>query len=271
MAGQENIVPLKPASQPQEKAAKSSTKKAPAKKASAKKTKTSSKAKPKRAAAQAKTTVKKKPATKKTAAKKTTAKKAAPKKAAPKKAASKKTAAKKPTAAKKTSPKKTVKAAAKKKAPARTQKAAAFSPLRSLATPVATPQNMESMMTQTKNQFDQLTKEASNVSRESFDVFSKSGAIFAKGFEEIIRESMAFAQNTAEKQMQFAKEAMSVKSVNEWSDVQNKIAQANFDDFMSSATKLSELGVKVLSDAVEPINEHVTKTVQKAGDAVAAE
>ncbi|MGH1398216.1 MAG: phasin family protein [Alphaproteobacteria bacterium] len=130
---------------------------------------------------------------------------------------------------------------------------------------------MTKSKTSTPYQFDQLAQEAASASRESIDALTKSGSIFAKGFEEIIRETMSFAQSSAEKQMQFAKEAMSVKTINEFSDVQNKIAQSSFDDVMASATKLTELGTKLLTDAAEPINSQVTKTVQKATDAVAAE
>ena len=126
-------------------------------------------------------------------------------------------------------------------------------------------------MTQSKNQFDQLTKEASAASKESVDAFVKSGTIFAKGMEELMRETMSYAQSAAEKQAQFAKDALSAKTINEWSEIQNKIAQENFDDFMSSVTKISELGTKVISEAIDPINKQMTKTAQKASQSVAAE
>ena len=67
------------------------------------------------------------------------------------------------------------------------------------------------------------------------------------------------------------KKLISSKTINEFSDAQNKIAQTSFDDFMSGATKISEMGVKILTEAIEPINDQVAKSVQKATDAVAAE
>jgi len=120
-------------------------------------------------------------------------------------------------------------------------------------------------------QFDQFAQEAASASRENIDALTKSSTIVAKGMEEIIRESMAFAQSAAEKQMKYAKDAMGVKTINEFSDIQNKIAQESFDDVMANATKITELGTKLLTDAIEPLNSQVTKTVQKATDAVAAE
>ena len=126
-------------------------------------------------------------------------------------------------------------------------------------------------MTQGQAQFDQFTKEAANLNREGIDAFVKSGTIFAKGFESLLKETISFAQSSAEKQMQLAKDAMTSKTINEFSDAQNKLAQVSFDDFMSGTTKLTELSVKVVSEAIEPINDQIAKSVQKATDAVAAE
>jgi len=193
-------------------------------------------------------------ATKKPIAKKKTVKKAAPKKAATqtvKKAIKK--AVKKPTVASFTKPQTNFKT----------------------PNPFNTKQ-LEAIMTQpnfdkAQKQFDQFTKEAANLNREGIDAFVKSGTIFAKGFENIMKETMSFAQSSAEKQMKLAKDAMTCKTINEFSDAQNKLAKTSFDDFMSGTTKITELGVKVLTDSIEPISEQVQKSVQKATDAVAAE
>ncbi len=217
-----------------------------------------------------------KPSAKKAASKAKTKKKTASvSKAKPsKKAGAKTVASKKASKAKASTKAKSVKKTASKKTTAKKavpKKVAAFSSYPLNATLQPTTQDMEKIMTQSKNQFDQYTKEASAASKDSVDAFVKSGTIFAKGMETIIRESIEFAQAAAEKQAQFAKDAMSAKTINEFSEIQNKIAQANFDDFMSSATKITELGTKVLSEAIEPINNQMTKVVQKATDAVAAE
>lgn len=174
--------------------------------------------------------------------------------------------AQKPKAKTATAPKarKAPKRAAPKK-PAATKQTQAPSQPKTRTSLTMAPLTLETMMKPNTQQFDQFTKDAADISRESMDAFVKSGQIFAKGFEAIVKESMALAQTAAEKQMQFAKDAMTSKSINEFSDIQNKIAQSNFDDFMAGATKISELGVKVLTEAVEPINEQVTKSVQKVG------
>ena len=133
----------------------------------------------------------------------------------------------------------------------------------------STNEAMETMMTKGKKQFEKLSQDANDFGRDGIEAFVKSSTIFAKGFEDLFRTSMALAQSSAEKQSQYIKEAMSSKTLNEFTEVQSKIAQANFDDFMASATKISEMSVKLLTEASEPLNAQATKTMQKASDLAA--
>lgn len=183
-------------------------------------------------------------------------KKAAPKKktASKKKTVSKKKAAPKKTTAKKSQSKKT---AAKKVTSSTTTK-------KTGTTAGATTQKMEKMMTQGQINFEKMTQEATEMGRENVEAFIQSGTVFAQGFENIMRTAMGFAQKTAEKQSKFVKEAMTTKTLNDFTEMQNKIAQASFDDFMTNSTKLTELSVKTLNESIEPINAQVTKGMQKA-------
>ncbi len=123
---------------------------------------------------------------------------------------------------------------------------------------------------QQARKFDKLAGDSNELGRAGFEAFMKSGTIFAKGFEDFVRTSMELAQGAAEKQAQYVKEALSSKTLNEWTEAQNKIAQASFDDFMSGATKLSELGVRLLTESAGPLNEQMSRGMRKAGEAAAA-
>lgn len=126
---------------------------------------------------------------------------------------------------------------------------------------------MEEIMSKSAPQFDKLAQDAANMSREGFDAFTKSYGIFAKGYENLFRTSIELGQTAAEKQASYAKEALSCKTLNEFAEVQNKIAQANFDDFMSGVTQLSELSAKVLTESSEPLNDQIGKAVKKMSEA----
>ncbi len=257
------------------KATKSTATKA---KAKAAKTATKKKAAVTKAAAKPKKITVKKASPKKATVKKTVTKKAVRKtvKAAPKKKVRKVTTARKPV--KKTAALKAGKTAKRATAKRKTtkRKVTVIKPTAKAKTEgatfgVNTPTNnaMEKVMTQSTAQFENITQEASDFGRDNVEAFIKSGTIFTKGFEDLFRVSLSLAQSSAEKQSQFMKEAMTTKSLNEWADIQNKIAQANFDDFMAGATKISELSTKLLTEASEPINSQVTKGVNKATKAAA--
>lgn len=122
----------------------------------------------------------------------------------------------------------------------------------------------------TANPFDKISNETMNFSKDCSEACAKSGQIFMKGFEDIIGAVVSLVQTSAEKNAKFVKEAMSSKTINEFAEVQTKMAQSSFDDFMSGATKISELSVKILSEGSEPVNAHITKAVQKATESMAA-
>jgi phasin family protein len=165
-----------------------------------------------------------------------TKKKATPKKkAAPKKAASK--------ARKKVTPKKPATASQPNK------NTASHNPL-------------EDLMMKNTAQFDKMAQEAATISRESFEAMTKSYGIMAKGYEQLLRTTMEMSQSAAEKQAELAKQAMSCSSVNEFADMQSKVAQTSFEDMMSSATKLTEMSIKVLTESAEPMNTQMNKAMQ---------
>lgn len=130
---------------------------------------------------------------------------------------------------------------------------------------------MEKKMSKTNaaNPFDKLSNETMNFGKEYSEALAKSGQIFAKGFEDILGAVASLVQSSAEKNAKFVKEAISSKTINEFAEVQSKMAQAGFDDFMSGATKISELSVKVLTEGSEPVNAQITKAMQKASSLAA--
>ena len=125
-------------------------------------------------------------------------------------------------------------------------------------------------MSKTATQFDKLIKDTTDFGAGYSEACTKSGAILMKGVEDIVSTMVSLAQSSAEKQAKFVKEAMGSKTINEFAEVQNKIAQTSFDDFMVGATKISEISAKILTDSSEPVNAQIAKAMKKATQSVAA-
>lgn len=166
-------------------------------------------------------------------------------------------------------PAKTVKKAVKPRRVKTAKKTAAVTApktasVQSIKPNVKREKSMEITMTQGTQQFEKMAQDATAMQREAAEAFMQSGNIFFRGFEEIVRTATTMAQESAEKQAQFAKEALGAKNLNDFAAIQNKIAQSNMDDFMAGATKLTELSVKVLTESSEPVNRQMTKTMNTA-------
>ena len=120
------------------------------------------------------------------------------------------------------------------------------------------------MNNNTNFQFDQIAQDTMSFSRESMEAFVQSSTMFAKGMEDMMRTAASLAQGAMEKQAEQTREIMGSKSINEFTEKQTKIVQSNFDEYMQNTAKLSEMGVKVLNECTQPINEQMTKAMKKA-------
>ena len=137
----------------------------------------------------------------------------------------------------------------------------------------AAPQSLESMekiMTSSKDQFEKFKTDATTSGRQGLEALNKSGALLAKGMEEYFKTITGIAQASAERQGEAFKQLLACKTLNEVTEAQNKLAQDNFEELMQTATKLSEITIKIANEVLEPINEEVSKNVKKASEAVAA-
>lgn len=131
------------------------------------------------------------------------------------------------------------------------------------------PFKLETDMFKGNKQFDKIAQDAAVAGQDQVDALVKSSTILAKGVEDIIKTCMEITQETTEKSQSVAKTIMSCKTLNEFMDVQTRLAQASFDDFLSNATRISEKAVKLGTDVFEPINDQMGKSLKRASDLAA--
>lgn len=132
------------------------------------------------------------------------------------------------------------------------------------------PFKLETNMFKGNKQFEQMAQSAAVLGQDQVDAIVKSSTIFAKGMEDIMKTCMEIAQEAGEKSQSAAKTVMACKTLNEFTDVQTRLAQSSFDEFMTNCTKISEKTVKVCTDAMEPINDQMGKSIKRASDSMAA-
>lgn len=99
--------------------------------------------------------------------------------------------------------------------------------------------------------------------KDNFDAMVKTGAIFAKGWQDMSTTVMGLAQESIEDGVAASKALLNAKTLKEIVEVQSGLAKANFDKIVTEGSRLSEVGVKLAEQAIAPINTRVTAAVEK--------
>lgn len=119
-------------------------------------------------------------------------------------------------------------------------------------------------------QIEKMTQDATVMGQDQMEAIVKASSIFAKGMEDMMKVCMEILQSVGEKNQNAAKSMMSCKTLNEFTDLQTRLAQSSFDEFMTNATKISEKTVKLCTESMEPINNQMGKTMRRASETMAA-
>lgn len=138
-------------------------------------------------------------------------------------------------------------------------------------------QTVEQAVAATKEQVEKASSAAlkgydefASLQKDSMDAFVKASNIMAKGYEEIGKAAFAFAQTSAEANVEAAKSLMAAKTINDVVEIQSDLARNQFDKFVAEGTKISELGVKVTNEAFEPLQAQANVVVERSMKPVAA-
>ena len=99
------------------------------------------------------------------------------------------------------------------------------------------------------------------LNKESVEAIMKAGNIWAKGYEDLGKAYFSFAQASAERGAEAAKAMMKAKTLQDVIDVHTDFAKQRFDQMVAEGTKLSELSVKVATDAMQPLQKQFDTAV----------
>ncbi|MEQ9640823.1 MAG: TIGR01841 family phasin [Alphaproteobacteria bacterium] len=112
--------------------------------------------------------------------------------------------------------------------------------------------------------------EMAAIGQKTMAAFMASGTAYAKGYEMLSAELMAFSKQSMEEGAAVARAAMTVKSLQELMDLQTGFAKSSLDSAMAQGTKISEIATKLAQDTVEPLNEQMTAAFDTATKTKAA-
>ena len=105
--------------------------------------------------------------------------------------------------------------------------------------------------------------EANAQSKKNFEAVVASATAATKGAEALGAQAMAFSKTVFDAQVNAAKTLASAKSVQEVVELQTTFAKSALETYMSEFTKMTDVVSASVKDAMKPLNERVTETVER--------
>ncbi len=119
-------------------------------------------------------------------------------------------------------------------------------------------------------QFLKGYEEIQAFSKGNVDALVQSGAIAAKGAEDLGREVVAYVQASFDKSVTTGKALLTAKSLKEVIDLQTDFVKSSLESFASEATRLQDLSTRVTNEAIAPLNARVNAAVETLSKPLAA-
>lgn len=144
-------------------------------------------------------------------------------------------------------------------------------------TVAATTEQVEQAVAAAKEQVEKASdaamksyEEMTALNKDTYDAFARSSDVLVKGSEDLGKAYYAFFQAAADAQVEVAKSMMTAKSLNEVMEIQSTYTRTAMDKAVTEGSKLSEMSVKVATDAFEPIQSQVNVAFDRAMKPMAA-
>jgi phasin family protein len=102
------------------------------------------------------------------------------------------------------------------------------------------------------------------ISKANLDALVQANKVFAKGVENISKEVLSLTQSSLESAATAAKAIFAAKTLKDMVELNAEFTRTHFDKLVANSTKLSEMSVKLATDAFAPITARVTVAVEKA-------
>ncbi|WP_026988646.1 phasin family protein [Fodinicurvata fenggangensis] len=105
--------------------------------------------------------------------------------------------------------------------------------------------------------------EFQDLGKENLNAVVNSGTTFAKGFEAMSKEMMAFTQSNMEAGLAMTKKMLGAKNLQEFTDLHGEYSRGQFDKFLAESAKLGEMSMQTANEAVAPLQTRAQATMEK--------
>ena len=109
-----------------------------------------------------------------------------------------------------------------------------------------------------------------DLGRENFAAMLRANAALSEGLEAIGKEVILYARTSFEQAAETATALLGAKTFEDVLQVNAQFAKANLERMIERSAKLSEMGVKVTSEALAPLGGRVEAAIHQFSKPIAA-
>lgn len=106
-------------------------------------------------------------------------------------------------------------------------------------------------------------EELSAAAKDALDAVVASSEVLSQGLQNLGTTVYGLAQQSVDEGMALSKQLMAAKTLRELIDLQSAQVKAQLDRLLTEAPRLGDLSVKLVEDAVAPLNARVKAVVEK--------
>lgn len=121
----------------------------------------------------------------------------------------------------------------------------------------------EDFQNKAQEQYKRATSDASDMGRQGWEAVQQSFSVLTQGMEQWVQTCTTMVQDSGARNTEAMKELMACKSLSEVTEMQNRLAQDGFSEMMQNVAKLSEIGVRLATDAFEPMTSQMNNSMHK--------
>jgi phasin family protein len=129
-----------------------------------------------------------------------------------------------------------------------------------------TMQNAADQMEKANRQLMSGFEDVAAFNRNNIEAMMQASSVMAEGMKDLSQAMMAHMQQSMQSAVSTGKAMMGVKTMRELMDIQSEYVKMMMDSMMSDSTRISEIAVRVTTEAAEPLNARVNDVVEKISD-----
>ena len=101
------------------------------------------------------------------------------------------------------------------------------------------------------------------IGKDTVEAWTEASTILSRGVQDLSTKVIGLAQNLVEQNVSVSKQLLTAKTIRDAVDLHTSFSRDQFDRLISEGSHLSDLSIKLVEEALAPINQKVNAAIDK--------